>query len=155
APMDAYRLPSALCDFIDWVARYTLNPPGAVLAQTLRVPAAFDAETPRRALILGDTKPARPTAARTRVLDLMADRLARTPSEIAELAAVGPGVVKGLAEHGTLRWVALPEFERSPEPDPYFDGVMLSPDQLRAAEHLRYAVKKREFSVALLDGVTG
>ena len=155
APMEAYRLPSALCDFIDWVARYTLNPPGAVLAQTLRVPAAFDAETPRRALILGDTKPERPTAARARVLALMADGLARTLSEIAELAAVGPGVVKGLAEQGVLKWVALPEFERSPEPDPYFDGVTLSPDQLRAAEHLRDAVKKREFSVALLDGVTG
>src|SRR5215470_6996669 len=49
APVEAYRLPPALCDFIDWVARYTLNPPGAVLAQALRVPAAFDAETPRRA----------------------------------------------------------------------------------------------------------
>src|SRR3974390_1401398 len=25
------RLPEALCHFIDWVARYTLNPPGLVL----------------------------------------------------------------------------------------------------------------------------
>ncbi len=155
APMETYRLPSALCDFIDWVARYTLNPPGAVLAQALRVPAAFEAELPRRALIIGEARPDRPTAARARVLDLMQDGLARIPSEIAELAAVGPGVVKGLAEQDALKWVALPEFERSPAPDPYFDSVVLSPDQLRAAEHMRDAVKKREFSVALLDGVTG
>jgi primosomal protein N' (replication factor Y) len=155
APVETYRLPSALCDFIDWVARYTLNPPGAVLAQALRVPAAFEAESPRRALVIGEAKPERATAARDRVLGLMQDGLARSPAEIAELAAVGPGVVKGLAEQGALKSVALPEFERSPEPDPYFDGVALSPDQMRAAEHLRDAVKKREFSVALLDGVTG
>jgi primosomal protein N' (replication factor Y) len=154
APMDC-RLPSTLCDFIDWVARYTLNPPGAVLAQALRVPAAFEAESPRRALMLGGASPERATPARARVLALMEDGLARTPSEIAELAAVGPGVVKGLAEQGALKWVGLPEFERCPEPDPTFDAVTLSPDQLRAAEHLRDAVKKREFSVALLDGVTG
>ena len=73
----------------------------------------------------------------------------------AELAAVGPGVVKGLAEQGALRAVDLPEFDPPPEPDPSFDAVKLSSDQLRAAEHLRDAVKKREFQVALLDGVTG
>src|SRR5882757_305381 len=28
----APSLPSKLCDFIDWVADYTLNPPGAILA---------------------------------------------------------------------------------------------------------------------------
>src|SRR6185369_8115965 len=28
-PMGDFRLPSALCDFVDWVARYTLSSPGA------------------------------------------------------------------------------------------------------------------------------
>ena len=37
------RLPSSLCDFIDWVARYTLTPPGAVLAQALRARACVAA----------------------------------------------------------------------------------------------------------------
>jgi primosomal protein N' (replication factor Y) len=64
-------------------------------------------------------------------------------------------VVKGLADQSALNWVELPEFEPPPEPDPTFDAVRLSSDQLRAAEHLRDAVKKREFQVALLDGVTG
>ena len=49
-PLADYRLPVALCDFIDWVARYTLSPPGAVLAQALRVRGVFDAEVPRRRL---------------------------------------------------------------------------------------------------------
>ena len=88
-----------LCDFVDWVARYTLSPPGAVLAQALRVKDAFDAETPRKALIKADHEPQlRLTDARSRVLALMADGLARTPSEIAELASVSPGVVTGLAQ---------------------------------------------------------
>jgi primosomal protein N' (replication factor Y) (superfamily II helicase) len=149
------RLPSALCDFIDWVARYTLNAPGAVLAQALRAEGAFEPEMYRRALMMGSASPPKSTRARDRVFALMADGMARTPAEIAELAGVGAGVAKGLAESGALVWVNLPEFPRVGEPDPSFDAVRLSPDQLRAAEHLRDAVKKREFSVALLDGVTG
>ncbi len=113
-------------------------------------------ETPRKALIRGDAEPQlRLTDARTRVLKLMSDGLARTPAEIAELAGVSPGVVTGLGQARALRWVELPEFARAPEPDPDGSPATLTPDQLRAGEHLRDAVKKREFSVALLDGVTG
>jgi primosomal protein N' (replication factor Y) (superfamily II helicase) len=148
-------LPVPLCDFIDWVARYTLNAPGAVLAQALRVEGAFNGEAGRRALILGNAPIGKPTRARERVLALMADGLARSPAEVAELAGVGASVAKGLAETGALRWIELPEFDPAPEPDPAFDTVSLSPDQLGAAEHLRGAAKKREFSVTLLDGVTG
>jgi primosomal protein N' (replication factor Y) len=154
-PLDDFRLPAALCDFIDWVARYTLSPPGAVLAQALRVRGVFDPEMPRRALALGNAPPPRLTPARERVLALMQDGRLRSVPDIAEQANVGWGVVKGLAEAGALKWVALPEFDSCPEPDHSFDAVKLSPDQLRAAEHLRDVVKKREFSVALLDGVTG
>ena len=154
--LESHRLPETLCDFVDWVARYTLSPPGAVLAQALRAKDAFKAETPRKALIRGDEdSQLRLTDARARVLKLMSDGLARMPAEIAELAGVSPGVVMSLAKARALRWVELPEFPPAPEPDP--DGVpaTLTPDQLRAGEHLRDAVKKREFSVALLDGVTG
>ena len=153
-PLD-FRLPVALCDFLDWVARYTLSPVGAVLAQALRVRGVFDAEVPRRALRLGSAPPPRMTPARERVLKLMADGLARAPASIAEEAGVTPSVVRGLADAGALTFVNLPEFERYPKPDHGFDAVKLSPDQLRAAEHLRDSVRKREFSVALLDGVTG
>src|SRR5215469_9904939 len=48
------RLPETLCDFIDWVARYTLNPPGQVLALALRVPSAFEDEAHRVAFIRGE-----------------------------------------------------------------------------------------------------
>jgi primosomal protein N' (replication factor Y) len=155
SPISDFRLPPMLCDFIDWVARYTLSPPGAVLAQALRAPGVFDPEIPRKALRIGAATPPRLNPARERVLTLMADGLARMPGEIAELTGVSVSVVRGLADSGALKWVSLPEFAACPEPDAAFDAVKLSPDQLRAAEHLRDAVKKREFSVALLDGVTG
>jgi primosomal protein N' (replication factor Y) len=155
-PLAYQRLPDTLCDFVDWVARYTLSPPGAVLAQVLRAKDAFEAETPRRALIRASREPdVRMTDARTRVLKLMSDGLARAPAEIAELAGVSPGVVASLARAQALDWVELPEFARAPEPDPEHGPPALTPDQLRAGEHFRDAVKKREFSVALLDGVTG
>ncbi len=155
-PLDPpQRLPPALCDFVDWVARYTLSPLGAVLALSLRVPAAFDAEKPRMAYKLGKAKTERLTPARARVLKLMEDGLARAPSAIAQEANIGAAVVHGLAKMGALESVALPEFTPFPIPDPAFDTVVLSPDQARAATHLRESVKAKEFSTSFLDGVTG
>jgi primosomal protein N' (replication factor Y) len=43
----APALPAKLCDFIDWVADYTLNPPGAILAMALRSRGAFEPEARR------------------------------------------------------------------------------------------------------------
>jgi primosomal protein N' (replication factor Y) len=149
------RLPHALCDFIDWVAQYTLSPPGAVLAQALRVQSAFDSENPRPAFRIGKTTPERSSAARKRVLALMADGLARSNAEIARQAGVSSGVVKGLAQAGALEAVKLPEFMPFSMPDPAFDHVDLSGDQKAAANHLRDAVKRHAYSAYLLDGVTG
>src|SRR5438067_2463708 len=152
-PITDRRLPEALCDFIDWVAQYTLSPPGAVLGQALRAPLLTRSGSKAQALIAGNSI-TRSTAARQQVAELMADGCARTASEIAKAATVSAGVVSAMAKAGELKWVTLEE-EPCPEPDHTFDAVKLSPDQLRASEYLRDAVKKREFSVALLDGVTG
>ena len=43
----APNLPPRLCDFIDWVADYTLSPPGAILAMALRSRGAFEPEARR------------------------------------------------------------------------------------------------------------
>ncbi len=151
----AQRLPGPLCDFVDWVARYTLSPRGAVLAQVLRAPDAFLPEKPRAAFRLGPPPEGKSTPARVRVLALMADGLARSAAEIAERANVSPGVVKGLSEIGALRPAQLPEFDALPVPDPLHSDVVLSHEQMAAAAHLREAVVKNEYSAHLLDGVTG
>src|SRR5580658_4021295 len=72
------RLPPALCDFIDWVAAYTLNPPGAILARALRSRNAFEPENRRTAYIKGDVTPSRISEARQRVLAVAGDGLARS-----------------------------------------------------------------------------
>jgi primosomal protein N' (replication factor Y) (superfamily II helicase) len=59
---------------VDWVANYTLSPPGMVARMVLRVPAAFDPEPPIAGLRLTDGgEPDRMTDARRKVLELAGD----------------------------------------------------------------------------------
>ena len=152
---DEPALPEGLCDFIDWVANYTLTLPGVVLAMALRSRAAFEPETMRTAYIRGEITPARMTPARQRVFEIAADGLARSCPELAELSNVTPAVVRGLIDAGALRAVELPEFAPFAAPDPEFAPPSLSTEQDLAAHLLRGAVKSGRFAVSLLDGVTG
>ena len=151
--IDERWLPQPLCDFVDWVAQYTVSAPGAVLAQVLRVQGIFAGEPERRGLVLGHAAD-RQTSARARIAELLGDGDPRSAAEIAKYARVSASVITAMAKSGELRWTPLRDVP-CPEPDHSFDAVKLTPDQLRAAEHMREAVKKREFSVVLLDGVTG
>jgi primosomal protein N' (replication factor Y) len=152
---DAPRLPPALCDFVDWVARYTLSPPGQVLALALRVPAAFDEESSRIAFVRGSDMPKKMTPARERVLALCEDGLARRVMDYATEANVTPSVVRGLIDAGALIETALPEFRRFPTPDPDHQQPVLNAEQQKAANAMSTDVRVGAFSASLLDGVTG
>jgi primosomal protein N' (replication factor Y) (superfamily II helicase) len=155
-PLDGLpKLPERLCDFIDWMARYTFNPPGAVLALALRSRQAFEPEVPRSAYVRGNITPARMTLARTRTLELAADGLARSIGSIADEANVTPQVVRGLIETGALVETQLPEFPSFGAPDPSFTTSVLNAEQSQAASSLVHDVGSQEFAVSLLDGVTG
>src|SRR5438477_920149 len=122
-PLEGHlRLPCALCDFIDWVARYTFSSPGTVLALALRSPQAFEPERPRVGFIRGAATPAKITPARQRVLEIARDGLARSIQTLADEANASPAVVRGLAKSEALVQVSLPEFSPLPQPDP---GVSL------------------------------
>src|SRR6185312_16288350 len=151
----APALPSKLCDFVDWVADYTLNPPGAILAMALRSRGAFEPETKRIAYVKGDVTPPRMSAARARALEVASDGLARSVSGLAGDAAVSAAVVRGLIQAGALVTTELPEFAPFRAPDPDFATTTLNADQQAAANALRDAVAAKSFSVHLLDGVTG
>src|ERR1700761_1872874 len=151
----APRLPPALCDFVDWVARYTLSPPGQVLALALRVPAAFDEEASRIAFVRGHESPKKMTPARARVLALCGDGLARRVMDYATEANVTPSVVRGLIDAGALVETALPEFRRFPIPDPDYQHPVLNAEQQKAANAIVTDVRIGAFSANLLDGVTG
>ncbi len=159
AKLEAPRLPEVLCRFVEWVAQYTMAPPGAVLAMAMRVPAAL--EPPRGiaawrrsgdASLLGGL---RLTAERRRVLDLLADGPPRPTAELAREAGVGMGVVKALAAAGALVQVELPPPPAFAIPDPERTGPTLSAPQAAAAAALSSKVATGGFAVEALDGVTG
>jgi len=153
-PLDGHPvLPAGLCDFIDWVARYTLTPPGMVLAMALRSRQGLAPGTPRTAYVRGGALPAKLTPGRKRVLDVAADGLARSIPQLAEEANVSPAVVRGLLQARALVPVSLPEFVPFAVPDAAFAPPVLNAEQEQAAQHLRAAAGR--FSVSLLDGVTG
>jgi primosomal protein N' (replication factor Y) len=151
----APRLPPKLCDFIDWVAEYTLTAPGMVLAMALRSARAFEPETMRTAYVKGEAVPARMTPARTRVLEIAGDGLARSVPALAQEADVSSAVVRGLIETRALVQTELPEFARFHCPEADFETATLNDDQTHAADSLRAAVRAANFSASLLDGVTG
>jgi len=155
-PLDgAPALPAKLCDFIDWVADYTLNPPGAILAMALRSRGAFEPEAHRTAYVRGSVTPPRLSAARARALEVAGDGLARSVSGLAEDANVSAAVVRGLIQTGALLPTQLPEFAPFKAPDAGFAAPQLSDDQAAAADALKSAVGSGKFSAHLLDGVTG
>ena len=65
------------------------------------------------------------------------------------------GVVRGLAALGTIEAVSVREVATFGCPDTRGAGPVLSGAQLSAAKSLRRAVAAQNFSVTVLDGVTG
>ena len=153
ALIDAPALPASLRAFIDWVAAYTITPPGEVMAMALRVPALTAPVVATGYLPGGANHPTTP--ARTKVLAILSDGTARTAAELARAAAVSPGIVATMARAGLLRKVPLHQESGFSTPDPARPGPTLNDEQQQAAQTLRAAVHARAFSATLLDGVTG
>ncbi|MBZ0164833.1 MAG: primosomal protein N' [Notoacmeibacter sp.] len=141
--------------FIDWVAGWTLSPPGMVARMVLRVPAAFDPEMPAEGLRITDTRPERLTPARRRVIELAGDGLAWTRSGLAHAAGVSLSVVDGLRDQGVFEAVEIPPRPVVPEPDPSHAPAELTDEQSDAATALTRKVAAGGYSVTLLDGITG
>jgi primosomal protein N' (replication factor Y) len=141
--------------FIDWVADYTLSARGMVLRMALRMGAHLGPERLRIGVRLVGPPPARMTAARARVLALLADGMLRGKSEAAEQAGVSPGVIDSLVDEGTLEALEVPPEAVAAAPDPDYRPPDFSPAQREAAETLTATVKAGGYSVTLIDGVTG
>lgn len=141
--------------FVDWVASYTLSPPGEVLAMALRV-VRHPSELPigwRRAE--PSPEDVRVTPARRRVLDVLAISEPRSTSELVRLAGVSAAVVRGMCRAGLLYREGLPDIRLFDRPDIDGPGPVLSDEQRTAAAELTAGVGAGTFRVTLLDGVTG
>ncbi len=141
--------------FVDWVANYTLSSRGMVLRMCLRMGEHLGAARERVGVKLAGAPPQRMTSARARVLKLLADGMTRAKSEAAREAGVSAGVIDGLIDEGTLETVVLPPEPIAEKPDPDFVRSEFTPDQRAAAATLKATVAKGDYSVTLIDGVTG
>ncbi len=153
--IDVAPMADDLRTFIDWVARYTMATPGAVVRMAMSVPQAFEAETPQMLYSAADTRPARMTPQRQRIFDLLTDGPAMAAGDLAREAAVGAGVVRALARDGHLVARPAPKAAPMPVPDPTRPGLPLSDEQSTAAHYLSAKVTAQAFAVDVLDGVTG
>jgi primosomal protein N' (replication factor Y) len=156
--LPALPMADALRRFVDWVAAYTLAPPGAVLRMAMSSPSALEA--PRTELVYRPASEAaddtlKLTTARRRVLEALKDGPAMPAAELAHIAGVGTSVIKTMASAGMLEAVERVMRRSFPRPDGAREGPTLSPEQKAAADGLIAKVRDNAFSATLLDGVPG
>lgn len=152
AVLDLPAMDETLLRFIDWVAAYTLSPPGAVLKMALSAPEALEPAKTVQAYRWAEGAAVKPSPARERIQALLSDDVPRTVGEIAKEAGTGTAAVQALVKQGALRGVSLAAKPMFQPPDGERPGPELSPGQEAAAQELRAA---QGYSVTLLDGVTG
>jgi len=156
ARLDVPPLPPISLRFAEWIARYTLAPLGMTVRMMMSARAVFEPQKPRFGVTLvdGAPEPSRMTPARKRALEIAADGAIRAKAALAVAAECSTGVIDGLVASGNLVEVAIPE-KRPPFPDHKHRITELTPAQSTAVHALRSAVDGADFSVTMLDGVTG
>jgi primosomal protein N' (replication factor Y) (superfamily II helicase) len=156
ALVDVPPLPPASLKFAEWIARYTLSPLGMVVRMMMGARSAFEPEKPRSGvqLVADAPMPPRMTPARQKAVEIAGDGLIRVKSELAREAGCTSGVIDGLVKAGVMVEVAIPE-RTYPRPDPDHTTVSFTEPQDAAVHALKSAVDGDNFSVTLLDGVTG
>ncbi len=152
---DCPPLSKDMRSFLDWVAEYTISPPGLVARMALRAPTAFDPEPMIEALRLVSKDVSRMTPARERVLELASDGFSWTRLGLVHAAGVSASVVDGLITQGVFETVFLPPPPIVAAPDPDYIEPRLEGPQKAAGDVLVTSVSKQEFAVSLIDGVTG
>jgi primosomal protein N' (replication factor Y) len=158
---DVAPMAASMRRLVDWIAAYTLSPPGAVLRMALGPGDALAPEAGRTAfqpapwiedIQRGDR---RFTAARRRVLEALADGPPMTATAAAREAGCTPGVIRGMVEAGLLVETTIAARPPRPVPDWRRPFPTLSPSQAEAADAVCAAVRQHHFEAFLLDGVTG
>ncbi|MDH5772358.1 MAG: primosomal protein N' [Rhodospirillaceae bacterium] len=146
--------------FIEWVARYNMASPGAVLKMVFNVPGALEKAKPQRGLVLaqGVEPSVRMTPARKRALDFMQGKPAMLVAEIAREAGCTASVISGLFKAGALKEVAMTTEHKWSVPDYKLPRAKLSSAQKNGATEICARINDNDDkgnSVTLIDGVPG
>ncbi len=155
---DAYDvppMPAPMRDFVLWAAKYTVSHPGHVLGMVLRARGGLNPSPTETVYHLTGREPPRATAARTKLIEAAKEIGPQSAAALAAAAGVSGGVVKGLAEAGVLRAEEMEVDPPYPAPTPDLPGETLTAEQAEAADVLKDAVRDRQFTTFLIDGVTG
>jgi primosomal protein N' (replication factor Y) len=147
-------LPAPLRRLIEWTADYYCAPMASVARMALASSAALRGGGTVTEYRLTGEEPARLTPQRLAALDALHGEQA-TIRELAALASVSEGVLRGLVSAGALEPVVVDIDRPYPRADPDHDVPQLSTDQQAAADRFVEAVRERQFRPFLLDGVTG
>ena len=154
AVADAPPIPAPVRRLVEWTARYYLAAPASVLRMVLSSSAALEGGRTTTEYRATGATPERMTAQREQALERIGDRQGLI-RELAAIANVSDGVIRGLVKTGALAGVEVDLDTPFPLPDPEFGRPQLNPAQKAVAAALCEAVETRAFQPFLLDGVTG
>ena len=147
-------LSAPLRRLIEWTADYYLAPMSAVARMVISSGGALKGPATMTEYRLTGDLPERMTPQRKQALDALIGEQA-TIRELAELAGVSDGVLRGMVGAGLIEPVTVAIDRAFPQADPDHDQPELSADQREVADRLVEAVRAKAFAPFLLDGVTG
>ncbi|HEX5645087.1 MAG TPA: primosomal protein N' [Erythrobacter sp.] len=139
---------------IEWTADYYCASLSAVARMVLASGGALKGPGTMTEYRLTGEAPERITPQRRQALERLQGEQA-TMRELAAIAGVSEGVLRGMAGAGLIEPVSVAIDRPFPQAKPEFDTPVLSPDQRKVADELVAAVRAQAFAPFLLDGVTG
>ncbi|WP_395333591.1 primosomal protein N' [Novosphingobium sp. BL-8H] len=147
-------IPERLRRLIEWTADYYCASLSSVARMSLGSMAALRGGGTTTEYRLTGEEPARLTPQRAAALDALQGEQASI-KELAELASVSEGVLRGMVGAGLLEPVVVDLDRPYPRANPQFAVPELSEGQQAAADTFVEAVQTHKFAPFLLDGVTG
>ena len=147
-------LAAPLRRLIEWTADYYCAPVQSVARMALSSSAALKGGSTVTEYRLSGVEPARLTPQRAAAMDALAGEQA-TIRELAAMAGVSEGVLRGMANAGLLEAVSVDLDRPYPRARAQFIEPQLSDDQQAAADTFVGAVNAGRYAPFLLDGVTG
>ena len=139
---------------IEWTSEYYCAPMSAVARMVLSSGGAMRGPATMTEYRLTGGMPERTTPQRERAMERLEGEQA-TIRELAEIAGVSDGVLRGLVNQGVLEPVIVDIDRPYPRADADHAEAILSDDQREVSDELVKAVEARAFAPILLDGVTG
>ena len=155
--LDAAPMRAEMVSFLEKSAAYTLTPLSAMLRLATRAPGLGDPPSMQKIYRRGEGVPDRITAARTKVLETLAEYgdLSFTLRELADMAGVTAAVIKGLVKQGVVHEHDSPRDLPFQRLDPELPSKALTADQAAGSAVLAAGVTSGEYGTTLLRGVTG